>query len=143
MITFTLNCTPTAQARVRHAVRNGHSVAYKSDSQRANEGTLDALLAQHAPLNALEGAIELFFIASLPMPHSVSKKATEGMLRGEIGHTKKPDLDNLAKQLKDAMTRLHFWHDDRQVVRLSCEKRYAKSGSWIVCVREAGERCEA
>lgn len=139
MISFTLNCTPTAQARVRHAVRNGHAVAYKSDAQKANEATLEASLTPHTPLNALEGALELFFIAFLPTPHAASKNAIEGMLRGKIWHTKKPDLDNIAKQLKDAMTRKHFWHDDRQVVRLSCEKRYAKAGRWEVCVRKAGE----
>ena len=51
-------------------------------------------------------------------------------------HTKKPDLDNLTKQLKDAMTRLQFWSDDRQVVRIACEKRYGEQGRWEVCVRE-------
>ncbi|MFR1532849.1 MAG: RusA family crossover junction endodeoxyribonuclease [Bilophila wadsworthia] len=37
------------------------------------------------------------------------EKQREAMLRGEIAHTKKPDLDNMAKQLKDAMTRAGFW----------------------------------
>lgn len=54
--------------------------------------------------------------------------------------TKKPDLDNLAKQLKDAMTRLNFWHDDAQVVCLRCEKIYAESGRWDVAVYEAVAR---
>ena len=44
---------------------------------------------------------------------------------GEIAHTKKPDLDNMAKQLKDAMSRSGFWGDDRQVVSLRCSKCYA------------------
>jgi len=48
-------------------------------------------------------------------------------------------LDNLTKQLKDAMTRLQFWHDDRQVVRLACEKRYGETGRWEVCIREMME----
>ena len=61
------------------------------------------------------------------------------MLRGQQYHTHKPDLDNLAKQLKDAMTRLQYWYDDRQVVRLICQKAYGETGRWEVCVREMGE----
>ena len=74
------------------------------------------------------------FVAVFPPPKSASKKVRTAMLRGEP-HTKKPDLDNLAKQIKDAMTRLQFWHDDRQVMRIVCEKRYGEVGRWEVCVR--------
>lgn len=61
------------------------------------------------------------------------------MLRGEIAHTKKPDLDNMAKQLKDAMTRAGFWHDDRQVVSLRCSKLYADKPHWKVAVSTLGK----
>lgn len=70
-------------------------------------------------------------------------RARHGVVKGRSmtfeSHTKKPDLDNLTKQLKDAMTRLQFWHDDRQVVRLACEKRYGETGRWEVCIREMME----
>lgn len=136
MLSFVLPCVPTAQARARHGVVNGHSMTFKSDAQRANEATLDALLAPHAPTAPLNGGIVLEFVAVFPPPKSVSKKARVAMLRGIEPHTKKPDLDNLTKQLKDAMTRLQFWSDDRQVVRIACEKRYGEQGRWEVCVRE-------
>lgn len=57
------------------------------------------------------------------------------MLEGRIGHVVKPDLDNLAKQLKDAMTRMRFWEDDRQIVRLVCEKRYSETPCWEISAR--------
>ncbi len=139
MIAFTLPIIPTAQARARHGVVNGHSMTYKSDAQRAAERTLDTLLAPHAPEAPLTGAVTLEFVAVFPPPKSASKKARAAMLRGTEPHTKKPDLDNLTKQLKDAMTRLQFWRDDRQVVRLTCEKRYGETGRWEVCVRGAPE----
>lgn len=125
-------CTPTAQARVRHAARNGHAVAYKSPEQQANERTLDALLAPHTPNLPLRGSLGLFSIATLPMNRSASKRATEAMLEGKIGHTKKPDLDNLAKQLMDAMTRLQF-------DRLVCEKRYGMTGQLDIEIQKIGE----
>ena len=135
-ISFILNCTPTPQARPRHAVMHGFSMTYKSAAQKENEATLDALLAQHAPVEPMEGAVALTFMAYLPVPASASKKKQQDMLNGVIRHTHKPDLDNLGKQLKDAMTRLQFWRDDRQVVKLTCEKRYGMRGHWIVTIRE-------
>lgn len=139
MIAFTLNAIPTAQARARHGVVNGHSMTFKATSQRANEQTLDALLAPHAPAAPIMGAVVLEFRAIFPPAKSASKKSRSAMLRGLVHHTKKPDLDNLTKQLKDAMTRLQFWEDDRQVVRTICEKRYGEVGRWEVRVREVQE----
>lgn len=139
MIAFTLSIIPTAQARARHGVVKGRSMTFKFGAQRANEQTLDALLAPHAPASPLDGGVVLEFRAVFPPPKSASKKARAAMLRGIESHTKKPDLDNLTKQLKDAMTRLQFWHDDRQVVRLACEKRYGETGRWEVCIREMME----
>lgn len=40
-------------------------------------------------------------------------------------HTGKPDSDNLAKAVLDALTTLGFWQDDSQVWALRVEKRYA------------------
>ena len=117
-------------------------MTFKSGTQRANEQTLDALLAPHAPEAPLTGAVTLEFRAVFPPPKSASKKARAAMLRGIEPHTKKPDLDNLTKQLKDAMTRLQFWRDDRQVVRLVCEKRYGETGRWEVCVQVIHEPAE-
>lgn len=129
---FTLPIVPTAQARARHT-RTGR--AYKAASQLANERTLEAMLMPYTPGEPLEGGIELRFTAYMPCPASESKKRKDAMLRGEIGHTKKPDLDNLAKQLLDAMSRLRFWHDDKQVVRLICEKVYGNESCWLVNVQ--------
>lgn len=141
VLTFRLNCVPTPQERPRHMrTKNGLDLSYKSARQKENEATLDALLAFHVPPKPLEGGIELQFTAFMPLPLSESKKRKEAMLNGHIGHTVKPDLDNLCKQLKDAMTRLRFWNDDRQVVRLICEKAYSLDPCWKISVRNV---CEA
>lgn len=139
MISFVLNTIPTAQARARHGVVNGRSMTYKSGPQRAAERTLDALLAPHAPKEPMTRAVVLEFRAVFPPAKSTSKKDRAAMLRGLLHHTKKPDLDNVEKQLKDAMTRLQFWHDDRQVVMCIKKKVYGPVGRWEVCVREVAE----
>jgi len=140
-IHFKLDITPTAQARARHGrTKTGFSVTYKSDTQEANERTLEALLSRHTLETPKNGPLVLEFVAALPVPRSDSKRTREAKLGGFLLPTKKPDLDNLAKQLKDAMTRLQFWHDDSQVVCLRCEKIYAETGYWEVALYEAVPR---
>lgn len=88
----------------------------------------------------MKGPLVLEFVAALPVPKSVSKQARAAMLSGWDYPAKKPDLDNLAKQLKDAMTRMQFWNDDCQIVCLRADKIYAESGYWQVAVYEAVRR---
>lgn len=138
MLKFRLNCVPTAQARARHmTTKSGLSVSYKSANQKANERTLEALLAPYAPKAPLQGPLVLEFVAAMPLGKSDSKKLREAKIAGHVLPEKKPDLDNMTKQLMDAMTRLNFWHDDVQVVCLRCEKIYAEQGYWDVALYEA------
>lgn len=139
-LAFVLRCIPTAQQRPRHMTTpQGYHRAYKSGRQEANEQTLQALLLPHVPQAPIEGALELAFRAVFPVPVSASGRDRAAMLAGVIGHTTKPDLDNLAKQLKDCMTRMRFWDDDRQVVRCVCAKEYGEMPRWIVTVRRIGD----
>lgn len=135
-LSFTLNCVPTAQQRPRHMrTKNGMDITYRSEGQRRNEATLEAMLLPYVPEHPLDGGLELEFTAIMPVPVSMGTNRRLAMLDGRIGHTVKPDLDNLAKQLKDAMTRMMFWKDDRQVVRLVCEKKYGEFPGWMVSVK--------
>lgn len=143
MLKFRLNCIPTAQARARHmTTKSGLSVSYKSANQKANDRTLEALLAPYAPKAPLQGPLVLEFVAALPVGKSDSKKLREAKLTGLVAPEKKPDLDNILKNLMDCMTRLQFWTDDVQVVCLRCEKIYAEQGYWDVALFEAIKRPE-
>lgn len=143
MLKFRLNCIPTAQARARHmTTKSGLSVSYKSANQKANERTLEALLAPYAPKAPLQGPLVLEFVAALPVGKSDSKKLREAKLTGLVAPEKKPDLDNILKNLMDCMTRLQFWTDDVQVVCLRCEKIYAEQGYWDVALFETIKRPE-
>ena len=137
MIKFTLPIIPTAQARAKVTVRGNFATAYKTGRQKDNERTLEACLLQHKINKPMTGPLVLEFVACMPVSRSDSKKTAQAKLCGAILPDKKPDLDNLAKQLKDAMTRLQFWHDDSQIVCLRCKKVYGESGSWSVAVYEA------
>lgn len=143
MLKFRLNCIPTAQARARHGrTKSGLHMTFKSANQKANERTLEALLAPYAPKTPLQGPLVLEFVAALPVGKSDSRTLREAKLTGLVAPEKKPDIDNLTKQIMDCMTRLQFWADDVQVVCLRCEKIYAEQGYWDVALYEAVKRPE-
>ena len=47
------------------------------------------------------------------------------MLAGNISPTKKPDIDNIAKIILDALNKLAF-NDDNQITKLNIEKIYSE-----------------
>ena len=76
-LAFTLFCAPTAQERPRHTLRAGRSIAYKSAGQKRHEVDLDFALMKFRPEKPLSGGLELRFLAIMPMPQSLSRKARE------------------------------------------------------------------
>lgn len=61
--------------------------------------------------------------ANYGVPKSASTKKKNAMLLGEIPPTKKPDADNIAKAICDALNGV-AWRDDSQVISLIVRKRY-------------------
>ena len=62
------------------------------------------------------------------IPQSKSKKQKEKMLTGEIKPVVKPDVDNVAKSILDALNGIVYL-DDKQIIELDIEKLYEKT-SW-------------
>ncbi len=142
MIAFSIPIIPTAQARARHAARKLKSgkvisTTYKSEKQEANEHPIYAYLKAYVPVEPLQGALKLGVKAYLPIP----KKSKRWMAEAEAGierPTTKPDMDNLIKQIKDCMTKMRFWHDDKQVVEYlpGTGKWYSTFPRWEIMVLE-------
>lgn len=65
--------------------------------------------------------VEVEIIFFMPIPESKPKWWKKHL--AEIKHIKKPDIDNLAKLVLDALNGF-WWQDDTQVFRLILEKRY-------------------
>lgn len=68
--------------------------------------------------------VEMAIRAYYTIPASESKKKKLLMEQGTIRPTKKPDLDNVVKVYADALNHLAY-HDDAQVIKISCEKYYS------------------
>jgi len=139
MISFEISIAPVAQARARHAYVKalGRTMSYTDKKQRQAVNDLCALLIPHRPAKPLEGPLRLDVAASMPIPESWPKKKQTAAEARDLWPTGKPDLDNLIKHLKDCMTKVGFWIDDRQVVILEARKYYsANKPGWYVTVSE-------
>jgi Holliday junction resolvase RusA-like endonuclease len=131
----TFQCTvpgiPKAQARAR-AYRVGNGIRmYDPDTSRDWKRTVLDRVATEAKARGLvpyQGPLFLDLCFQLPRPKSLPKKV--------LHHVKKPDLDNLAKAVKDAIKGIVYM-DDAQVIQLTATKSYSESPCVIIDVRSA------
>jgi len=102
--------------------------------------SLIALAAKpHMPATPLSGAValELFFLFRRPQSHFRGKAK---QLRHDAPnfHASKPDCDNLAKAVCDALTTLGAWEDDKQISKLNVTKKYGSESIQGVNIRITG-----
>ncbi len=128
---FTIPIIPKAQMRVRFA-QGGRT--YKAKGQKMAEESIMTFLARYQPEQPMDGPLVLGVKAYLPVPKSKPQKFRKAALTGSIRPTVKPDLDNLLKNIKDCMTSMNFWNDDRQVVQYlqGTGKYYSLHPRWEV-----------
>ena len=126
MIQFTVYGEPTAKGRPRAAIgKNGRiRGAYTPGKTRSAETNFREQAVKVKPERPFEGPVVLDLKFFRGVPRSWSKKKREEALKGERVPAVRPDVDNLAKLVKDALNGV-FWRDDAQVVRLTAEKRYS------------------
>lgn len=83
----------------------------------------------------LEGRLAVDIIAYMRIPKNTSKKKTGEMLDGIISPTRKPDIDNIAKSVLDAMNKFVF-KDDNQVSKITVEKKYGEIEKIYIKIEE-------
>jgi Holliday junction resolvase RusA-like endonuclease len=71
----------------------------------------------------LSGALRLVIVAVFPVPPSWRRAERRAALAGYLRHAVRPDADNLAKAVMDAMKGV-VWRDDTQVADLVVAKWY-------------------
>ncbi len=124
VITFTIPGQPIAKGRARSFVRNGN-IAHYTPEKTARYENLVRLAAQQAmgEQTPVESAVVLIVRAFLSIPTSWSLKKQQAAAIGEITPTKRPDLDNIIKAIKDGANGV-TWKDDSQVIDVRASKRY-------------------
>lgn len=114
---------PKAQPRPRAFSRGGRASVYDPGSAKAWKATIEAAVRPRLPFGGPESAykVSLIFVLKRPIRLARARNAW-------IPHTAKPDADNLAKAVLDAMTRAGAWEDDSQVSSLRVMKYYGTAG---------------
>lgn len=126
---FTVRGIPKAQPRPKATIRKGAEHASVYDPGTADGWKL-CIRAAYYELKAkrIEGPVRLIldFCFSRPKSHYGSGK-NAGKLKPGVSNwvTTKPDLDNLEKAVKDALTDAGAWRDDAQVCHVEKRKIYA------------------
>lgn len=127
---------PTGQMRARACVRGKFASTYKDKTQASREHAIMAHVAQHMPDAKFSGPLVLTVRAFMPLPKSRPKAWLAQAQAGLVRPTSKPDLDNLVKQIKDCLTQMGVWDDDKLVVECHSGKHYSDSPRWEVEVRK-------
>jgi Holliday junction resolvase RusA-like endonuclease len=83
----------------------------------------------------IEGAVRVFVSIRMAVPKSYSKKRREACLSGSEKPLKKPDWDNVAKSICDAMNGV-VYGDDTQIVEAHVTKQYAEQSQVVVLIQE-------
>lgn len=121
---FVIYGKPMGKGRPRFS-RAGRFVRTFTPEATANYETLVKLAYQGEGCSMMEGEVRAEIVAYFQIPKSVSKKKRLAMARGEVRPTSKPDCDNIAKIVLDALNGLAY-KDDSSVVSLRVEKLYAE-----------------
>lgn len=118
---------PVAKGRPRMA-RQG--TAYTPAKTRRYEDVVRQLAAAARP-PLFEGPVRVTVIATIEPPRSWSKRKTAAHLGRP--HCQRPDADNLAKAVTDALNRI-VWHDDAQIWSLTVRKEWGRPARVTVLV---------
>ena len=125
MMKFTVLGIPVAKGRPKFAKRGNFVTSY-TPQDTVNYENLVRLSYQQScnELRVLQGEVSMKIDSFFPIPKSTSKKKHQLMAIGAIQHTKKPDADNVAKAICDALNKIAYV-DDSQIVSLEVNKYYS------------------
>lgn len=119
-IEFTVPGAPQGKERPRFT-RDGHT--YTPEKTRDYERLVAWSYKSAAHAAVLSGSIRAEIVAVYAVPKSWPKRQRERALAGDLVPMVKPDLDNIAKAILDALNGVAY-RDDAAVTDLTVGKRY-------------------
>ena len=130
-IEFTVPGIPVAKARPR-VTRFG---TYTPEKTKDYEQLVQLSYKSKHKGQAIEGPIKITITFFMYIPKNTSKVRTEKKQRREILPTKKPDWDNMAKSITDALNGLAY-KDDNQIVEAHVYKFYSEDPRAEIIITE-------
>ena len=132
MFQFEIYGVPVPQKQTRFSCVGGFPKCY--DPSKKDKDHIIWQIKPFAPSEPLQGPIELTIAFFMPIPKSASKRIREAMLNRVILPCKKPDEDNLAYIVTNALKKL-VYVDDSQVCVKHVYKFYGDQPKTVIRVR--------
>ena len=133
---FIIDGNPVAKGRPKFGRRGKFVSVYTPEKTRTYESKVAEIAkAAMGDQEPLETPVVVCVYICLPIPASYSKKRRQDCIDKIERPLKKPDADNVAKAVTDAMNGI-VYQDDCQIVSLHITKVYGTDGSVGVYVAE-------
>ena len=129
LFTIRANGIPKGQPRPRAFSRGGKAAVYDPGTAEGWKSAVAVAAKEvegHGCIHPLSVALTFF------MPRPKSHYRTYGGLKASVPvflFDRKPDADNLAKAVLDALTAIRVWQDDDQVCELTVKKYWEQPGT--------------
>lgn len=123
--------TPVAKGRPKFS-KYGHTYTPKKTAD------YEKYIAEHykeVGPGMFEGPVYIKLIFQMPIPKSYPKWKLKAIQKGIFKYDKKPDLDNLAKSVLDALNGIAY-EDDSNITQLTLVKRYSQFPGVKMTIRE-------
>ena len=117
---------PVGKRRPKFSTVHGYAQAIKPKEDVIYENLVKLSFQQAKPsdYNLFDKAVKMTILACFAIPKSFSKKKQKEALEGTIRPLIKPDADNIAKIICDALNDIAY-KDDTQIIELTITKQYA------------------
>lgn len=124
-VSFSVPGPPQGKARARtyYSSNLGRSISHTPDNTVLYENLIKTCYQNEVKTMFDNVPLKVCITAYFQPAKSTSKNQLSKMLQGEIFPTKKPDADNIAKVVLDALNGIAY-PDDKQVVELVVRKRF-------------------
>lgn len=134
---FQILGTPVGKRRPKFSTIHGYAQAVKPKEDVIYENLVKVCFTQAKPTDydLYDKPLRVEITAFFDIPKSFSQKRVREALGGGISPLKKPDADNIAKIICDALNGVAY-KDDTQIVELRVRKIYAAEPSVSVLIDE-------
>ena len=129
---------PQGKGRARTVKRGNFVHSYTPEKTVLYENYIKVLAIQamqNQEVEMITGPVMMSIAAFFEIPKSTSKKRREKMLSDSLLPCKKPDADNIAKTVSDALNGV-VYKDDAQICSMEIFKSYGEKPELIIWIEE-------
>ena len=129
MLIFEIHTIPKPQKQTKFSYKGAY------DPSKEYKTALQWQIKPYAPSNPILGPVRVHISFFLPIPKITPSMRRKQMINGLCVPWRRPDLDNLAYTVTNAMQDI-IYKDDSQIIDLVLSKRYAEIPKIVIKILE-------